>query len=116
MDIIVTVPKREIINVEAEEKWAHELSDKDREFAFCFWSLKRQPKKLEPGDRVYFVHNGQIVNYNEFTRYQEDDEYCEVTDRWWNGPMLVMKIPSIPLKHPVPMKGFQGFRYTERIE
>jgi len=32
------------------------------------------------------------------------------------GLNLIMNTPSIVLKKPVPMKGFQGFRYIERIE
>jgi len=116
MDIIVTVPKKELKNVDAEEKWSHDLTEKQRKSAFCFWSMNRRPKRLEPGDRVYFIQNGFIVNSNEFLRYEEEGEYCEVTDRYWKGPILVMDITSIPLKKPVPMKGFQGFRYTKRIE
>lgn len=113
MDIIVTVPKSELKNVAKEEAWAEKNANDHH--CTCFWKMGRLPKNINPGDRVYFIHNGHIVNYNVVTG-TDYNAYCEVTGRDWDGPCLVMKIPSVPLKNPVPMKGFQGFRYTERIE
>lgn len=109
MDIVVTVPKSELKNVSREQKWAAEVGAKK---TVCFWKVGREPKKLKPGDRVYFVHDGMIVNYNEFIGCDWDC-HCEVTHRDWPGLNLVMKNPETWLKHPVPMKGFQGFRYLK---
>ena len=116
MDIVVTVPKSELANIAKEEVWAKEQGSTDKSGAYCFWKVRCEPKKLERGDRVYFIHDGQIVNYNEFWYYEEDGVFCEVTKRYWEGPLLVMKLPSVPLKKPVRMKGFRGFKYVERIE
>lgn len=112
MDIVVTVPKNELKNVAKEETWAKENKNDN---IFCFWKISREPKKLKPGDRVYFIHNGTIINYNIFSHIDYDLN-CDVTGRYWKGICLVMDTPSIPLKGPIPMKGFQGFRYIKRIE
>jgi len=112
MDIVITVPKTELKNVAKEEAWAKK---QDPGVAVCFWKIRGQPKKLEPGDRVYFIHNGVIVNYNIF-KHIDWDITCDVTGRLWEGMCLVMDVPSIPLKRPVRMKGSQGFKYIDRIE
>lgn len=114
MDLVVTVPKSELRNVTHEETWAKK-EENIKAGGYCFWKISRVPRRLNKGDRVYFIHNGLIVNYNIFD-HVDCDLYCEVTDRQWDGLCLVMNIPSIPLKNPVPMKGFQGFRYIDRIE
>lgn len=114
MDIAICVPKSELANVAKEEKWAEEQDEKGN-LAYCFWKIRNKPKKLNPGDRVYFIHEGMVVNYNVF-QYVDYDITCEVTGRYWEGLCLVMDTPSVPLKNPVPMKGFQGFKYIDRIE
>ena len=116
MDIVVTVPKSEYANIQEEETWAEKQGPSNESGACCFWKVSRLPKRLAPGDRVYFVQNGHIDNYNEFWYFEEEGYECEVTGRFWEGPLLVMKVPSIRLKKPVPMKGFQGFRYIKRNE
>ena len=114
MDIVVTVPKREITRVNRENVWAQEHTAKGQ-VIHQGWSMKRLPKSCFPDDRVYFIHDGVIVNYNVLigTDY---DFHCEYSDRTWPGPCLILYYPCVPLKNPVPMKGFQGFRYIERIE
>jgi len=112
MDIVVTIPKKEAANIEKEERWAEENKYTT---ARCFWKVSGVPKKLKRGDRVYFVENGMITSYNEFM-YCDWDLTCDVTGREWPGLNLVMDIPAVILKKPVPMKGFRGFRYIERIE
>lgn len=111
MDIVLTVPKKELKNVEKEEQWARK--NKNNPDAICFWKIGRIPKKLNKGDRVYFIHNGYIVNYNEFIGV-DYDIHCDVTGRYWDGLCLVMKIPSVPVNPPVPMRGFRGFQYLEK--
>lgn len=112
MDIVVTIPKKESANIEKEEEWAEENKDTA---AICFWKVSNEPRKLNAGDRVYFVENGMITSYNIF-KYCDWDLTCEVTGREWPGLNLVMEIPTAILKKPVPMKGFRGFRYMERVE
>ena len=126
MDIIVTVPKSELKNILKERVWA----EKEGAKAQKYWRVSKKctdtiPKNLQPGDRVYFVEDGKITCWQEFVQrdYYFDDEehpdsfYCEVTDREWGpGTYLVLKHPVHALKQTVSMRGFQGYRYTNRIE
>jgi len=107
MDIIVTVPKKEYANVSKEDSFA-----KGKE-AVQFWSVPKKPKNLNVGDRVYFVERGCIRYWHEFLGF-DYDSVCEATDRVWAGLNLVIKYPETKLTNPIPMKGFQGFRYMKK--
>ncbi|GAG53555.1 unnamed protein product [marine sediment metagenome] len=122
MDIVITVPKSELKNIEQEEKWAKgEMGDGG--LVECYWQIGRKPKHLrgwselkdDEEDRVYFIHDGMIVNYNVFREFTWD-AHCDVTGRDWPGLNLLMETPSVPVTPPVPMKGFRGFRYIERTK
>lgn len=108
MDIIVTIPRKEKKYIEAEEEWAKKVKGPYWEF----WRVGRRPAKLEFGDRVYFIEDGQITCYQIFEGFEEDFT-CEATGRFWPGLNLRMQAPAIELKNPVSMRGFQGFRYTK---
>ena len=109
MDIVVTIPKSEASNTKLEDEFVSEYKDE----AVQFWKMGRKPKDLNVGDRVYFVENGNITCYHEFIGYIYDP-ICEVTGRSWPGLNLLLRCPSVAIKH-IPYKGFQGFRYLERI-
>lgn len=40
----------------------------------------------------------------------------EASGRYWQGCYLELSVLPVYLKNSVPMKGFRGFRYIERIE
>ena len=109
MDIMVTIPKNKLKDIEKEETWAKKQIN-----AQCFWSISKVPKKLKSGDKVFFVENGMIKSYNIFIGIDYDC-ICEVTGTKWPGLNLIMKAPSVTLEKPIPMKGFRGFRYTSVI-
>lgn len=110
MDIAVTVPKKEYENIEKENKFVEDNDD-----VVQYWSMKAKPKYFELGDKVYFVRGGHIIGYQECIDFVVDAK-CEVTDRTWEGFNLVLKCPMIELEKPIPMKGFQGYRYYERLK
>jgi len=111
VDIVVTIPKREAQNIAREDEFVAQMQG----HAVQFWSIHNKPKNLIVGDRVYFVENGYITCYHIFIGYVYDP-VCEVTGRLWSGLNLLLRCPQVKLENPVPMKGFQGFRYIERIE
>jgi len=111
MDIVVTIPKSESKTIQKEEEWAKQQSGT----LYEYWKIGRQPKKLKVGERVYFIENGKITCWSELIGYDEDFT-CEATKRFWPGLNLVLKYPTHYLKNSIPTKGFQGFRYIERIE
>ena len=112
MDIMVTVPKTELKNLEREDNYAKENDNN----IVQYWSISKKPKGLNIGDRVYFVENGYVRYWHEFIGF-ESDAMCEVTGRVWPGLNLVLKYPETKLKTPVAMRGFQSFHYVkDRIE
>lgn len=112
MDILVTIPKREMNNIKKEDAW---LKNQKPGEAVQFWSMSRIPKDIHAGDRVYFVEAGAVRYYHELLSISNESSMkCEATDRVWGGPALILTCPPVTLKNPVPMKGFQGFRYVER--
>jgi hypothetical protein len=106
MDIVVTIAKFEYKNDDEETK----AFNKD-EGSLQFWVMKRLPKDLNIGDRVYFVKNGFVESSMKVVTIKKDTEQqCDVTNRVWNGNCIYMN----DLKYEdgsIKIKGFQGFRY-----
>lgn len=112
MDIIVTTPKSEIETSKKEGEMV------EQEGGYWFRTFRFKPK-IEPGDKIFFVENGLIKGYGiifEITQ-SEQGEQCEVTERTWGneGDWVVKYKDWHWLENPVPMKGFQGIRYVDRI-
>jgi len=108
MDILVTTPKT-----------AHELAAKEAKFveqnpdAYWFRTIKGKPN-VQVGDRVYYVDNGQITGCGIVFDIEYGTLQCEATEKVYKGTHLKQR-KWIPLSKPVPFKGFQGFRYVDRI-
>lgn len=118
MDIVITIPRHEYKNIDKEIEWAKNLTQNQRESSTKNWTLSKLPSKIKNGDRCYFIKNGKIEHYRNILGW---DKYsggfsCDVTGRSWYGSYLELSVLPVYLKNPVPMKGFQGFRYIERIE
>lgn len=105
MDIVVTIPKREYKNDDLETDFLNKNPD-----AYQFWVLSKRPKKLNIGDRVYFVKNNKIDSSMQFYMDEVSENICEVTGRKWKGYTLYMN-DLIEENLPFEVKGFQGFRY-----
>lgn len=108
MDIVVTVPKKEMKNLKEEDTFAAGKN------VYQYWSVSKRPKYLNVGDKVYFVEDGKISYYHIFLGFK-DDIKCEATGREWSGCNLTLQYPEIKLKNPIPMSGFQGFRYMKKV-
>ena len=114
MDIIVTTPKSEIENARKEAEFIKKY--KEDKGAFRFRTFRFKPK-VEVGDKIFFVNDGFIKGYLTIFDIDVGSEYCEVTDREWGDEnSIVLKFKRwTPLKNPIPMKGFQGIRYLDRL-
>lgn len=83
---MVTILKHEYENDDRKTK---EMLEKDLN---QFWTLSRIPKKLQVGDRIYFVKNGKIKSSIRVIEIIENSTMiCETTGK--------------------TVKGFQSFRY-----
>ena len=110
MDIIVTIPKKRLADVEREERITEERLRNDEKVYF-FWSLNRRPKDLNIGDRCYFVWNNAIRAYHKVVGFAED-QTCDTTNIYHPG-LCVMLDPEIHDIEPIPMVGFRGYRYRK---
>jgi phage terminase large subunit-like protein len=107
VDIVVTIPKSEYDNDDAETRFL--LLNPDY---YQFWTLSKVPNKLNIGDRIYFVKRNKIDSSMEvFDIKIDQEEHCDVTDRNWHGKCLVYFKEIREENINVEVKGFQGFRY-----
>lgn len=70
----------------------------------AFWEFTRPPKHLIEGDRIYIVCEGAVRGF-----FIAD----ELSSQWF-GDLVVYLDNWNALGKPIPMKGFQGFRYASR--
>jgi len=112
MDILVTTPKSEIDNAKRE---GEEIENSGGHWFRVF----RFKPKVDIGDKIYFTENGLITGYGIIIDLEqmEMSAQCDVTGRDWGnaGDWKVCYNDWHWLKKKVPFKGFQGYRYVERI-
>ncbi len=95
MNIVVTIPKG----------WFKRVSYRRKGFIH----LKRKPKSLERGDRVYICYEGKVDHYYDFKGYDEDARQESL--REGDGKFYLDFSSYHKLKRAVKKKGFRGFRY-----
>jgi len=113
MDIIVTTPKSEMANAarEAADVLAAGGGEYFRRFAF-----HAAPSRLNAGDRVWYVEDGYLRGFAVVSRIEHRTvgEMCVTTGRNWpQGVYVFMDATSWRWITPVPMRGFQGYRYAQ---
>ena len=108
MDILVTTPKSKHHLAKEEAKFVEENPS-----AFWFRTIRGNPN-VQVGDKVYYVDNGQITGCGVVFDIDQGEMQCEATGKIYRGTHLKQR-KWIPLKQPIPFKGFQGFRYIDRI-
>lgn len=107
MDIVVTIPKKEYEN---DDKETNDLLNNTDYVQF--WTLHRVPKKLNEGDRVYFVKNNRIESSMRVIEIKTDSETdCLTTGRIWSGRCQIFMDDLVIENINLITKGFQGFRY-----
>jgi hypothetical protein len=109
MDIIVTTPKGEIKNAAEEAKRAL-----DGMVSHYFRKLSTYPSKLIVGDKVFYVENGFIRGFAIVEGIANSKgEACDTTKKnWSDGVYVWMRCNTWQWIDPIPMKGFQGFKYA----
>lgn len=118
-DIVVTTPKSQIVQAEAEAEWAKAQGGGPG--IIYFRRINRIPKDIELGDKVFYVEDGYVRGYCILAGIDPLDGVnsamdgkCQVTKKdWGDGPCLVMRADSWKWIEPIRMKGFQGWRYWD---
>lgn len=111
MDIIVTTPKAQM-QVAAREA-ADAIASGGGTY-FRRYKLNRQPRYLCRGDRVWYVEDGWLRGSCVVTRilHERNGRVCETSGQHWPpGTYVFMDATTWQWIKPVPMTGFQGYRY-----
>ena len=110
MDIIVTTPKSQMANAaqEAADCIAANGGEYFRRFA------PSGVPRIHPGERVWYVEDGFIRGFCMVVGVKLASEMkCATTGREWPaGHYVIMDATRWYWIKPIPMKGFQGFRYV----
>ena len=114
MDIVVTTPKFEIENARKEAEWTKKQGGGPG--VLYFRKLNRAPSGLKVGDRIFYVEGGFVRGFCKVSKIGEQQVlFCEVTGREFRGACIVyMRADSWKWILPIPIKGFQGFRYFKQ--
>lgn len=108
MDIIVTTPKRQMVTA------AHEAEQAKKHGGYYFRRLASRPKGLQEGSKVFYVEDGYIRGFATVCKLVNlpEGKKCEVSwYPWAAGFYIYMNADSWKWIKPIPMEGFQGYRY-----
>jgi hypothetical protein len=113
MDVVVTIPK---------PRWGEWLNEGDladgtetpapweehAEYGLTFGAGSPIPK-VQAGERLYVVAHGQLRGYAPITEI--DTERPERFGGQPGGFAIVRRGGAVAVRLPLPVKGFQGYRY-----
>jgi hypothetical protein len=103
-DIIITIPKS--INWNVYQKELDSVKDYSQVMNFKVNSFP----KTQIGSKCYLLYNGNILGWMKIVGLSEKEFECTTTGKIWNGKFIERSGPFNKID-PIPMKGFQGFRY-----
>jgi len=66
------------------------------------------------GCKCYIVHEGLVKGYMYVSGLSEREFKCSTTGKDWKGKFIERTGKFYPLKNPIKMKGFQGYRYFDQ--
>jgi len=113
MDIIVTTPKSRM--ADAAQEAANCIQAGGGEYFRRFHSI-HYPRHMKIGSRIYYVENGYIRGFATISRVAHvptQGMQCDTTGRWYSqGCFVFMPADSWRWIKPIPLRGFQGYRYV----
>jgi hypothetical protein len=106
-DIIITLPSK--INWDDYQK---ELDAVKGGKAVLNFKVPFFPKETGVGCKCYLIYKGYVRGWMKIVGMVEKEFNCEVTGKKWKGKFIQRsgEFNKIP---PIPMKGFQGFKYLD---
>lgn len=113
INIVVTTPrgKMRLAEREAAECLA-------RDGGHYFRRFYRRPKLLEKGMKIFYVENGYVRGFGEVSQVSyrgHTGMECESTGHvYGKGVYAIMAAKTWQWIKPIPMKGFQGWRYFDK--
>lgn len=109
-DIVITIPKK--IKWEEYQKELDKVKDEKEVLNFKVTHL---PKDTSKGRRCYIVYNDNIIGWMKISGLVEQEFTCSTTGKNWKGK-FIQRTGKLNKINPIPMKGFRGFRYYEKID
>lgn len=109
-DIVITWPKKRSLN-----SYLVELENAERDGCVINFRVPTLPKGK--AERCYVVHDGAIRGYNLIVSIERQENYMvldPLTGEYWPSGNYIVRWPKWHDIEPIPMKGFQGYRYIER--
>lgn len=85
------------------------------------WNYKKKQLPTEEVAWVYLVWNGKVQFRLNFVQYERNksktfnDTYDGKVRKFPKMNWIILSGPAIPAPYEIPMKGFQGHRYTQKI-
>ena len=106
-NIIITIPSK--IDWEDYQK---ELKDVEDRNLILNFKVSNFPKETNIGNKCYSVYKGFIIGWMEIVGMSEGNITCETTGKKWEGK-FIQRSGKFNYIEPIPMTGFQGFRYFD---
>lgn len=69
--------------------------------------------KVNIGNKCYLVHNGNVIGWMKIIGIHKGPFTCSTTGKEWPVGNYVERSGEFHKITPIPMKGFQGFRYAK---
>jgi hypothetical protein len=110
-DIVITVPS--IINWNDYNKELKAVEDESNVLNF---KVKNLPIKTSIGNKCYVCWRGNIVGWMKISGLVNNNFICSTTGKHWTGNFIQRTGSFNYLEIPIPMKGFQGFRYINNFK
>ena len=108
MNTIITLPSK--IKWEDYEKELDKVKNFEENM---FFKVPTKPKQLNIGDKCYLVHQGFVKGWMQVMGIWKIEFDCTTTGKKWPAGIYIARSgPFHELKTPIPMKGFQGYRYA----
>lgn len=110
-NIIITIPKS--IKWSDYEKEIKAVEDETHEMHFKIPTI---PTDVNVGDRCYVCHDGYIKGWMKISNIGHLENFkCTTTDCIWTEGNYISRTGKFHyLKTPIPMKGFMGYRKTNK--
>lgn len=106
-DLVITLPKS--VKWEDYEKELEAAANGD----LLNFKVPNLPKEAKIGNKCYIVHNGEIKGWMEICGLIKGGFDCTTTGKRWDGNFVQRTGEFNYLDEPIPMKGFQGYRYMK---
>ncbi len=106
-DIIITVPK----SVKWED-YENELRAAE-EGQILNFKVPNKPD-VAKGSKCYIVYDGNIVGYHIVSGVSRKKFECTTSGKQWEDAWYIERTGKFNKIEPIPMKGFQGYRYVKK--